>query len=102
MIKMDPSRMEENAGRAAELLAAMANPRRLMILCNLVEQEMNVTQLAARIGLGQSPLSQHLARLRTQGLVVARRDAQQVRYSLASDEVRQVLATLYALYCAGD
>lgn len=99
MIKMDLARMEENAGRASGLLAAMANPRRLLILCNLLEQELNVGQLSERIALGQSPLSQHLSRLRALGLVAARRDGKQVRYRLASDEVRQVLATLYAIYC---
>lgn len=99
MIKMDLARMEENAGRASGLLAAMANPRRLLILCNLLEQELNVGQLSERIALGQSPLSQHLSRLRALGLVAARRDGKQVKYRLASDEVRQVLATLYAIYC---
>lgn len=100
MFKMDLPRMEENAGKAAQLLEAMANPRRLLILCNLLEQELNVTQLGQRIGLGQSALSQHLSRLRALGLVAAQRDGQQVRYSLASDEVRRVLAVLYAIYCA--
>lgn len=100
MFKMDLSRMEESAGKAAQLLEAMANPRRLLILCNLLEQELNVTQLGQRIALGQSALSQHLSRLRALGLVTARRDGQQVRYSLASDEVRRVLAVLYAIYCA--
>ncbi len=99
MIKMDLARMEENAGRASGLLAAMANPRRLLILCNLLEQELNVGQLSERIALGQSPLSQHLSRLRALGLVAARRDGKQVKYRLASDEVRRVLATLYAIYC---
>lgn len=99
MFKMDLSRMEESAGKAAQLLEAMANPRRLLILCNLLEQELNVTQLGQRIALGQSALSQHLSRLRALGLVTARRDGQQVRYSLASDEVRRVLAVLYAIYC---
>lgn len=92
--------MEENADRASELLTAMANPKRLLILCNLLDQELNVGDLAERVGLGQSPLSQHLSKLRAWGLVKARRDGQQVNYSLASDEVRQVLTTLYGIYCA--
>lgn len=100
MIKMDLARMEENAGRASGLLTAMANPRRLLILCNLLEEELNVSQLSARIALGQSPLSQHLSKLRALGLVAARRDGQQVHYRLASDEVRQILTTLYGIYCA--
>jgi len=99
MINMDLQKMEQNADRASQLLSAMANPKRLLILCNLVGQELNVGQLADRVGLGQSPLSQHLSKLRAWGLVKTRRDGQQINYALASDEVRQVLGTLYELYC---
>lgn len=100
MVKLDPMQMEANAEQAADLLTAMANPRRLLILCLLLEQEMNVGQLSEKVGLGQSPLSQHLAKLRARGLVSVRREGQQMRYSLASDEVRRILETLYAIYCA--
>ncbi|MBE7734571.1 winged helix-turn-helix transcriptional regulator [Devosia sp. CC-YST696] len=100
MINMDLEKMAQNAERASELLTAMANPKRLLILCNLLNQELNVGELANRVELGQSPLSQHLSKLRAWGLVKTRREAQQVRYSLASDEVRQVLSTLYGIYCA--
>lgn len=99
MIKMEIEKLEDRADEASQLLSAMANPKRLLILCNLLDQEMNVTELGVRIDLGQSPLSQHLARLRALGLVKARRDGQQVYYGLASDEVRQVLQTLYRIYC---
>lgn len=100
MINMDLQKMEQNADRASQLLSAMANPKRLLILCNLVGQELNVGQLADRVALGQSPLSQHLSKLRAWGLVKTRRDGQQINYALASDEVQQVLSTLYDLYCA--
>ena len=100
MIKMELAKMEENADRASQLLTAMANPKRLLILCNLLDQELNVGQLSERVDLGQSPLSQHLSKLRAWGLVKTRREAQQVNYSLASDEVRRVLMTLYDIYCA--
>ena len=99
MINMDLQKMEQNADRASQLLSAMANPKRLLILCNLVGQELNVGQLADRVALGQSPLSQHLSKLRAWGLVKTRRDGQQINYALASDEVQQVLSTLYGLYC---
>lgn len=99
MINMDLQKMEQNADRASQLLAAMSNPKRLLILCNLVGQELNVGQLADKVGLGQSPLSQHLSKLRAWGLVKTRRDGQQINYALASDEVREVLNTLYGLYC---
>ena len=100
MIKMELQKMEENADRASQLLTAMANPKRLLILCHLLDQELNVGQLSERVQLGQSPLSQHLSKLRAWGLVKTRRDGQQVNYSLASDEVREVLTTLYRIYCA--
>jgi ArsR family transcriptional regulator, virulence genes transcriptional regulator len=100
MLKIDLVRMEESASDASQLLTAMANPKRLLILCNLLDQELNVGQLAERVDLGQSPLSQHLSKLRAWGLVKARRDAQQVNYSLASEKVRRVLTTLYDIYCS--
>ena len=100
MINMELEKMEQNAEKASELLTAMANPKRLLILCNLLDQELNVGQLAERVELGQSPLSQHLSKLRAWGLVKTRRGGQQINYSLASSEVRQVLSTLYNIYCA--
>jgi DNA-binding transcriptional ArsR family regulator len=99
MLNMDLQKMERNADRASQLLSAMANPKRLLILCNLVGQELNVGQLAEKVALGQSPLSQHLSKLRAWGLVKTRRDGQQINYALASDEVQRVLSTLYDLYC---
>jgi len=100
MIKMEVHKMEANAEQATRLLTAMANSKRLLILCNLLDQEMNVTELGDRVGLGQSPLSQHLSKLRAWDFVKTRRDGQQVYYSLASDAVRDVLTTLYGIYCA--
>jgi len=91
--------LEDNADRAATMLASMANARRLMMLCHLVDGECSVGALAEHVGLSQSALSQHLARMRALGLVVARRDGQTVYYRLASREVMAVLETLHALYC---
>ncbi|MCY6379498.1 ArsR/SmtB family transcription factor [Hoeflea prorocentri] len=88
-----------NAEQASQLLAAMANPKRLLILCNLVGGEMAVGALATTVDLSQSALSQHLAKLRALKLVKTRRDAQTIYYSLASHEVQAVLETLYGLYC---
>lgn len=100
MIKMEIEKMEANADQATRLLTAMANSKRLLILCNLLDGEMNVTELGEKVGLAQSPLSQHLSKLRAWDFVKTRRDGQQIRYSLASDEVKQVLTTLYTIYCA--
>ncbi|MBN9309237.1 metalloregulator ArsR/SmtB family transcription factor [Devosia sp.] len=99
MIKMQIERLAERAEEASQLLAAMANPKRLLILCNLLEGEMHVTELSERIELAQSPLSQHLSKLRAWGLVKTRRDGHQINYRLASNEVRELLQTLYDIYC---
>lgn len=91
--------MEARAAEAADLLASMANPKRLLVLCSLVEGERSVGELAAVAGLSQPAVSQHLAKMRLQGLVATRRDAQTIYYRLASEQVRAVLETLYRIYC---
>lgn len=92
--------LESNAGRAADLLASMSNKHRLMILCRLVEGEMQAGALAEHSGLSQSALSQHLAKLRDAGIVSTRREAQMIYYRLSSPEAASVLRTLYQIYCA--
>lgn len=94
--------MENKADEAAALLASMANSRRLLVLCHLVRGEHCVGALAERVGLSQSALSQHLAKMRVQGLVEARREGQTVYYSLAGTEVLAILETLYGIYCGAD
>ncbi len=98
---MNVRELQANAQRAGALLKAMANDRRLVILCLLAEGERSVGELEPLVGLSQSALSQHLARLRRDRLVATRRDAQTIFYSLQGDDVRQVLQTLHALYCGG-
>ena len=93
-------KMQQNAHDATILLKSMANETRLMILCNLQNKELSVSQLLEYINLSQSALSQHLAILRREKLVKSRRDAQSIYYSLASDEVKQLIDTLYKIYCA--
>jgi|SRR6476660_3378587 len=97
---MNIAELEPRADEAAELLAAMANPKRLLILCHLLDEELSVGELSERVELAQSPLSQHLAKLRALKLVAARRDGQSIRYRLASNEVTKLLTTLYGIYCA--
>ena len=96
---MKIAELAPQADRAVALLAAMANEKRLLILCNLLEEELSVGELAERVGLAQSPLSQHLSRLRAMQLVSTRRDGQMILYSLASPDVARVLTTLYEIYC---
>lgn len=92
--------MQANAEQAADLLKAMANKHRLLILCILNTRELSVSQLNEEVDIPQSTLSQHLSVLRRDGLVKNRREAQTIYYSLSSKEVIAVIATLYQLYCA--
>ena len=95
--------LHDMASHACELLKAMANEWRLMILCQLSEGEKTVSELQTILGLSQSALSQHLAVLRREKIVSARKHAQSVSYSLAGDEATKVMETLHDLFCgAGD
>lgn len=85
--------------RATDLLKAMSNAYRLRILCNLSSGEKSVSELESLVGLRQTTLSQHLARLRYVGLVSTRRDAQCIYYSIAESEGKQLLAAINDLYC---
>lgn len=99
---MNIAELEPRADEAAELLAAMANPKRLLILCHLLDEELSVGELSERVQLAQSPLSQHLSKLRALRLVATRRDGQMIRYRLASGDVASILKTLYGIYCSPD
>ena len=97
---LDAQELEKAAAEVAGVLRAIANERRLMILCKLVEWgEANVTALAETVGLSQSALSQHLARMRGEGLVTYRRDSQTLWYRIADQRIEDLLATLHKLYC---
>jgi ArsR family transcriptional regulator, virulence genes transcriptional regulator len=91
--------MRPHAARAAALLKALANPQRLMILCNLAGGELTVGDLIERLPLGQSATSQHLAVLREQGIVATRREAQTIHYSLQPGPAADVIAVLHDIYC---
>ncbi len=99
---MDFDALKDKSGQASRLLKSLANDRRLLILCHLSENEKSVGELERLVGLSQSALSQHLARLRRDNLVQTRRVAQTIFYSIASPEADAVLQTLYKLYCAED
>ena len=96
---LDLLAMRENADEAAGLLKALANGQRLRILCLLVAGEQSVGEINASVELSQSALSQHLARLRDEGLVTTRREAQTIYYALADGPAGQIIATLHAIYC---
>lgn len=95
--------MAARAGEAAGVLRLLANQKRLLVLCRLAERgELPVGVLAREAGLSQSALSQHLARLREDGLVTTRRAGQTVFYRIADGRVARLLDALHAIFCAGD
>ena len=91
--------LHDMASHAVELLKAMANEWRLMILCQLAEGEKTVSELQALLGLSQSALSQHLAILRRERIVRARKHAQSVSYSLSGEDATKVMETLHDVFC---
>ncbi len=91
--------MSAAAERASELLKSLANRHRLLIVCQLIEGERSVGELAEFLGIRNSTVSQHLALLRKDGVVAARRDGQTIWYSISSAPAREVLETLYRVYC---
>ena len=95
----DLAAMQAHAGDAAELLKALANERRLQVLCLLAGGERSVGELNELLDLSQSALSQHLAVLREEGLVQTRREAQTIYYSLAPGPAAAVMDTLHRTYC---
>lgn len=86
------------APHVSRLLKAIGNERRLRVLCHLSQGERSVNALCDLIGLSQSALSQHLAKLRKDQLVKTRREAQTIYYSLATPEVHKILEFLSDLY----
>jgi ArsR family transcriptional regulator len=96
----DLADFEKKAIEVADILRALANERRLMILCKLVEYgEATVGTLVDAVGISQSALSQHLAKMRDEGIVVFRRDSQTLWYRIADQRVEELFATLHRLFC---
>jgi ArsR family transcriptional regulator, virulence genes transcriptional regulator len=92
--------MQVAADQASDLLKALANRHRLMIICQLIDAERSVGELAAFLGIRDSTVSQHLALLRKDGLVASRRDGQTIWYQISSGPAREVVKTLYRVYCS--
>ncbi|MEO8780277.1 MAG: metalloregulator ArsR/SmtB family transcription factor [Rhodanobacter sp.] len=94
------SAMQSQAADASRLLKTLGNAQRLRVLCLLVDHEMSVGQINEQLpDLSQSALSQHLAKLREEGLVVTRREAQTIWYTLKQGPAEQIITTLYGIYC---
>ncbi len=92
-------KMAQAADAASELLQSLGNRSRLLIMCQLIDGEKSVGQLAGFLRLRESTVSQHLALLRKDRLVTTRREGQTVFYAIASDPARRMLALLYEIYC---
>jgi DNA-binding transcriptional ArsR family regulator len=95
----DVTAFEPSAAKAAKLLRALANERRLMILCQLADRERSVGELLPLLGLSQSALSQHLAVLREDGVVATRRESQTIWYRIQDPAAIKVVATLAETFC---
>jgi ArsR family transcriptional regulator, virulence genes transcriptional regulator len=91
--------LTERAEEAELFLKAMANAHRLMLLCELNKGETSVTALQNAVGLSQSAVSQHLARLRQDGLVSTRRESRTIYYSLADERSKRMISLLHGIFC---
>ena len=95
-----PEQLQSSAGEAAALLKAMSNPNRLMILCMLCETpRATAGELSQITGLSPSATSQHLARMRDEGLIGSEREAQRIHYFITHPAVQQIITTLKTIYC---
>ena len=100
-ISLDIQQLRANAEEAGQLLKALSNPDRLLLLCQLSQGERNVSELEALLGIQQPTLSQQLAVLRREGLVETRREGKLIYYCISSPAALAVINTLYQLFCAG-
>lgn len=101
-MNIQPTVMQAAADRASDLLKSLSNRHRLLILCQLFNDERSVGELAEFLGLRDSTVSQHLALLRKDGLVASRRDGQTIWYRIDSEPARAILETLWHVYCQPD
>ena len=96
---LEPEEMKSVAVEVADLMRVLSHPNRLLALCELVEGERAVSDLADRLGLRPQAMSQQLSILRNRGLVSTRRDGQTIYYALAREDLRRLMTTLYETYC---
>jgi ArsR family transcriptional regulator len=96
---IDPERLRSAAEQAVGALKLLANPERLLLLCQLSQGEFSVGELEEQLGIHQPTLSQQLGVLRSQGVVATRREGKNIHYSVADPNLLEILAVLYRLYC---
>jgi len=97
--KINANEMRKNAENSASFLKLLANPTRLLVLCNLIEGERCVGDLEKDLDISQSALSQHLSKMRDEGIVKADKQGQHVFYSISDLNVVEILNVLYDLFC---
>lgn len=95
----DLAQMEEGTEKAASFLSGLASPHRLRILCQLVDGEKTVTDLILATGIPQTSMSQHLAKLKDEGIVTYRRDHRMLYYTICNQTALEIMQLLYANYC---
>ena len=101
-VVIDPARLRGAAGQAVGALKLLANEDRLLLLCQLSQGELCVSDLEEELGIRQPTLSQQLGVLRTEGVVTTRRQGKNIFYSVADPAVLEILTVLYRLYCPKD
>lgn len=94
------AQMRDKSEQAAGFLKSLSNPVRLLALCHLIDKPLCVSELEGITNISQSALSQHLAKMRKEGLVKANKEGQHVYYSIADKNVAVILGVLYEMYCA--
>ena len=98
-IEKEVMALRDQAGQVSTMLKQLANQDRLLILCQLAEQEFNVSQIEQLTGIAQPTLSQQLTILRRAKLVITRREGKQIYYAIQDQRLMRLLQTLYQLYC---
>lgn len=98
-LALDMNEMARSAAQAAEFLKALSHEGRLLILCTLVNGERSVSELEQSVGMRQAAVSQQLARLRLEGLVVSRREGKTIYYSLGDPRVARLIGVMHELFC---
>lgn len=98
-VGLDINTMRQSAGEATRALRSLANEDRLLLLCQLSQEELCVSDLEQRLLIRQPSLSQQLGVLRRDGLVSTRREGKHIYYSIADQRILALLQTLYELYC---
>jgi ArsR family transcriptional regulator len=99
---IDPQRLREGAARAVSALKVLANQERMLLMCQLSQQELCVGELEEQLEIRQPTLSQQLGVLRNEGVVSTRREGKNIYYSVADPALLDILAVLYRLYCPKD